>query len=283
MQTPDTTWYQEVDFDPQPVSMLDRGDSGDDVRQLQKKLREVGYALRPDGVYGPATERIVRQFQKDVGVVVDGRVGPKTQARLDAYPKDPTVLTQEDIEDAAVVLDVSVASVMAINAVESRGSGFFAPNKPAILFERHIMYRRLKHYNVNPTPFTTTDPDIVNRRTGGYVGDMAEHDRLQRAQEIHEDSALESASWGLFQIMGFHWQRLGYASPQAFVSEMCRGERQQLMAFVSFIRADSSLHQALKERHWETVALRYNGPQGVSRGYHRKLANAFTRYTQQVV
>src|SRR5262249_6691620 len=42
---------------------------GDDVRQLQERLLEMGYDLgRPDGVYGPPTARAVAQFQREVGL-----------------------------------------------------------------------------------------------------------------------------------------------------------------------------------------------------------------------
>ncbi|WP_353708286.1 peptidoglycan-binding protein [Cellulosimicrobium sp. ES-005] len=49
---------------------------GQDVAQLQAYLREAGYltARRGDGVFGPATERAVRAWQKDAGFPVDGVV-----------------------------------------------------------------------------------------------------------------------------------------------------------------------------------------------------------------
>lgn len=52
---------------------------GDDVRQLQERLLEMGYNLgRPDGVYGPPTARAVAQFQREVGLAPDGSCGPHT-------------------------------------------------------------------------------------------------------------------------------------------------------------------------------------------------------------
>ena len=56
---------------------------GDDVRQLQERLLEMGYdAGRPNGVYGQQTARAVAQFQREVGLSVDGSFGPKTLAAL---------------------------------------------------------------------------------------------------------------------------------------------------------------------------------------------------------
>ncbi|SFP85578.1 N-acetylmuramoyl-L-alanine amidase [Amycolatopsis arida] len=50
---------------------------GDDVFALQDRLTELGYDVgRPDGVFGPQTERGLRNFQRDYGLVVDGICGP---------------------------------------------------------------------------------------------------------------------------------------------------------------------------------------------------------------
>jgi len=53
---------------------------GDDVFQLQTRLLELGYKTigTPDGFFGPITDSIIRQFQAEMGLEVDGIVGPKT-------------------------------------------------------------------------------------------------------------------------------------------------------------------------------------------------------------
>lgn len=56
---------------------------GDDVRQLQERLLEMGYdAGRPDGIYGPRTARWVARFQREVGLAPDGACGPQTVQAL---------------------------------------------------------------------------------------------------------------------------------------------------------------------------------------------------------
>lgn len=66
--------------------MLNRGDRGTAVQDLQKFMNRVFPAyskLVTDGVFGPKTEAVVKEFQKRVGgLVVDGIVGPKTRAKL---------------------------------------------------------------------------------------------------------------------------------------------------------------------------------------------------------
>jgi len=56
---------------------------GDDVRQLQERLLEMGYDVgRADGVYGGGTARALARFQREVGLVPDGACGPATMNAL---------------------------------------------------------------------------------------------------------------------------------------------------------------------------------------------------------
>lgn len=58
---------------------LRRGDKGDEVLNLQKRLHELGYHPgAQDGIYGLLTERAVKLFQSEHGLAVDGIAGPKT-------------------------------------------------------------------------------------------------------------------------------------------------------------------------------------------------------------
>jgi N-acetylmuramoyl-L-alanine amidase len=57
--------------------------TGDDVVDLQKRLLELGvYPGRPDGLFGPATERALRELQRSVGLTPDGTCGPDTLRAL---------------------------------------------------------------------------------------------------------------------------------------------------------------------------------------------------------
>ncbi len=56
---------------------------GDDVRQLQDRLQEMGFDVgRADGVYGPRTARSLARFQREVGLAPDGDCGPLTLTAL---------------------------------------------------------------------------------------------------------------------------------------------------------------------------------------------------------
>lgn len=55
------------------------GSRGQEVRQIQRKLQNLGfYSGSVDGIYGTATQKAVRRFQKSCGISADGIAGPKT-------------------------------------------------------------------------------------------------------------------------------------------------------------------------------------------------------------
>ena len=59
-----------------------RGAKNTAVYQFQAKLRDRGWKITVDGIFGPRTEAIIRQFQAEKGLVVDGLVGEKTWAAI---------------------------------------------------------------------------------------------------------------------------------------------------------------------------------------------------------
>jgi putative chitinase len=63
-------------------SLLQRGDRGDDVVDLQNELIEAGFNLVADGDFGENTEEAVKAFQRQAGLEVDGKVGENTWAAL---------------------------------------------------------------------------------------------------------------------------------------------------------------------------------------------------------
>lgn len=191
----------------------------------------------------------------------------------------PGKLNAQDIKNAATRLGVPVAAVKAVNAVESAGSGFLADGRPKVLFERHVMFRRLrdKFGSKRAEELATEHPELINRTPGGYGKQSSEPDRMDLAAQIDRECALESASWGLFQIMGYHWNHLGYPDLQAFINAMYAGEAEHLDAFVRFIEKDRALHKALKALDWTAFARIYNGPNYAKGGYHTKLAAAYAR------
>lgn len=67
------------------LPVLRRGSTGEVVKTLQRLLLALGYSMdgyKDDGSYGGATERAVKQFQKDKGLAVDGVCGKATWNKI---------------------------------------------------------------------------------------------------------------------------------------------------------------------------------------------------------
>lgn len=265
------------------MTILRRGDVGAEVRELQRLLRLRGAILAMTAEFDDATLAAVRGAQTRYGLVVDGAAGPKTLLALQVGGKAPGHLGMVDLMRAADTLQVPLAVVRAVNEVESRGTGFLADGRPVILYERHIMYRQLRAAGHDADELARRYPNLINPERGGYAGGAAEHMRLASAWQLNADCALASASWGLFQIMGFHWEALGFSSVGDFADAMRMSESHQLDAFVRFVMAESALLRALRSRQWATFARLYNGAAYKENLYDVKLARAFTRYDAEQV
>ena len=62
------------------------GSRGDAVRAVQLRLRARGWRIGVDGVFGSETDRVVRSFQAEKRLAVDGIVGPVTWRTLWTAP-----------------------------------------------------------------------------------------------------------------------------------------------------------------------------------------------------
>ena len=70
---------------PEPIKILKMGSKGDGVRWLQSELQRLGYPIKADGIFGPVTEKLLRQFQASAFTDPkehDGICGPKTREKL---------------------------------------------------------------------------------------------------------------------------------------------------------------------------------------------------------
>ncbi|UIP24511.1 N-acetylmuramidase family protein [Acinetobacter towneri] len=187
-------------------------------------------------------------------------------------------LTEAQIQAQALGLGIEVAALKAVIEVECKGSGFNADGTPVILFERHVFRQRL----IANSKAAIADkamrerPDLCNKTMGNYGLYSAQHGRLDAAAQYHRDSALESASWGIGQVMGYHWKALGYPTLQNFINAMYRDEASQLEAMCRFIKVNG-LVNALKNKDWKAFARGYNGPAYARNSYDVKLGNAYKK------
>lgn len=182
-------------------------------------------------------------------------------------------LTDADYARAASLLGCDPAAVRAVAAIESAGDGFLEDGRPKLLFEAHIFSRLTGHR------FDASRPEISsptwNRAL--YVGGEGEHIRLAQAVEIDREAALQSCSWGKFQLMGFNYKRCGFALLQDFINAMYRSEGAQLTAFCQFVKS-MGLDDELRARDWTAFARGYNGAGFLANHYDTRLAKAFDQF-----
>ena len=82
------TWLN-IDEADQTEPLLRNGSKGLPVRRLQKRMQLAGFAIAEvNGRFGSKTEAAVRTLQKEAGLAVDGVVGPKTWAVVNALESE---------------------------------------------------------------------------------------------------------------------------------------------------------------------------------------------------
>lgn len=264
------------------MSTLSKGAAGAQVQALQELLKKQGLLHEADGIFGLGTEAAVKEFQKMHGLTADGIVGAGTWGKLQPEGVQMPLLTEEDMQQAANQLGIELAALKAVRAVETGGrSGFLADGKPVILFEGHIFWKQLKQKGINPESHVAGNEDILypSWTTAHYKRGALEHDRLNRAMQIHQEAAMASASWGLFQIMGFNYQACGFSSVSSYVEAQHKNEREQLFSFIKFLSKTPSL-PCLKAKDWAGFARHYNGPAYAQNKYDQKLMTAYQKYSQ---
>lgn len=77
------------------------GSTGNEVKSIQKKLRELGfYSGSVDGIYGSQTQSAVKKFQKSVGITADGIAGKNTllYLGLGGSSSNSTTYSNADVE-----------------------------------------------------------------------------------------------------------------------------------------------------------------------------------------
>jgi hypothetical protein len=105
-----------------------------------------------------------------------------------------------------------------------------------------------------------------------YLKNVGSYKRLIKAYALDPTAALQSCSWGSFQIMGEYWQAMGYASTAEFAKSMSRSPKEQIKAFVLYIeKVNPKIKKLLHSKDWDAVACAYNGPNYKVNEYHVKL------------
>lgn len=180
--------------------------------------------------------------------------------------------------DSAARLGVEKEVLAAVALVESAGRALAMVKgkpEPVIRFEGHYFDRRLGG-SERALARTLGLAAPVAGAVKNPAGQEARWAMLEQAAAINRQAALESASYGVGQVMGAHWQWLGYPSVEALVDDARSGLSGQMRLMERFIDK-SGLSSALRQGNWAAFARGYNGPAFAKNGYDRKLAAAVER------
>jgi peptidoglycan hydrolase-like protein with peptidoglycan-binding domain len=266
-----------------------------DILKLQRCLNEVlKLDMKPDGHFGKLTQNALQLYQAKYGIVEKDATGPVygpiTQQHTSAFI-NRKYIKESDFVDAAKKSGLEINVIKAVTEVEALGFGFYNNGKPVMLFERHIFYKELAKSKGTKVAdsYAQKFPDICNKSTGGYIGGASELARLDKASkaivelDIGNNIALLSASYGLFQIMGFNFKQAGFKTVQDYYNSICLSEQEQLNAFVNYILLDSdkSLFNSLKRRDFTSFAKEYNGPGYAKNRYDTKMQTVYNRLSKK--
>jgi N-acetylmuramidase len=180
-----------------------------------------------------------------------------------------------DLNVAAKRLGIELATLRAVDAIESGGSGFYADGRVKILFESH-QFNRLTEGR-----FLVSHPTLATATwaAGRAFYKANQNDRLRAAKLLDASAAIQACSWGRYQLMGFHFRRCGYASPALFEQAMVANEQNHLSAFLAFVASVGAVDE-LQQKRWADFARIYNGVGYAKNRYDEKLAAAYARFAK---
>ncbi len=203
-------------------SLLKRGDTGEDVKLLQKAL-----GLKPDGTFGPKTEQVVKNFQGSHGLVMDGIVGPVTQR----------LIFKEELEQH---LDTEITLHKHEILYLDKDEYYSGPNKPEYLFLHHTAgghdpYATVKMWNDDTRGKIATEFVIGGLSINGKVtkfdgvvvkcmpdGAYANHLGKNGSQSMHVNSVgIEVCNFGpLTKVGNVYKTYTGAIVPENQVSDL---------------------------------------------------------------
>lgn len=192
--------------------------------------------------------------------------------------------TKSAIGEIARRMKLEPEALLAVAEVESGGKAFATVDgrkEPLIRFEGHYFDKRVpaaKRAMARAAGLADPKAGAVKNPSG----QAARWALLARAEAIDAKAARESASWGLGQVMGAHWEWLGYSSVDALVAEARSGVAGQVELMARYIDK-AGLADALRRSDWAEFAKGYNGPGYKKGGYDRKIAAAYARYVGKQV
>lgn len=178
----------------------------------------------------------------------------------------------QSIEKVASDIGVEVNKMLAFMMTETNGQVYAVVNgkqEPLIRYEGHYFFK-LVQAKLRDKAVAL---GLANPKVGGVKNPKSQDGRwelLKRAKALDIPAAISSVSWGIGQVMGAHWQWLGYSSASDFENKVRSGFIGQLTAMTLFLER-SGIIPHLKRGDWSAVARIYNGKDYAKGGYDKKM------------
>lgn len=143
----------------------------------------------------------------------------------------------------------------------------------AFLFEPHVFSNLTNH------KFDASYPDISYQewdRSRYPKNPITKQIQFDKAVELGGDKAYQATSWGLFQIMGYHYRLLGYDSAKSMSIDLQSTIQPNVSAFGKFLR-NKGLIDNLRNKEWDKFARLYNGPAYKLNKYDTNIAKEYAK------
>jgi hypothetical protein len=162
------------------------------------------------------------------------------------------LLTAAQVSQLAISAGYKPENLRAILDVESSGHGFSTiTGRLIIRFEQSWFKREKKDWQNDTAHLAWLNPGSGNQ-TDQYLA-------FNNAFAEDPKAAMLSTSIGLPQIMGFHFDELGFKSVGEMWDFAKVSEANQVQLMIRFIKNNPKLDHAVKNGDWPTVAYYYNG------------------------
>lgn len=166
----------------------------------------------------------------------------------------------------APIYKVPAATVLGVVEQESNGvvyASIGGHSEPIIRWEGHYFFKRLRGAQLDKA----VKAGLASPRAGGVPNPASQQDRWSRlilpAMSIDKQAAIESCSWGVGQVMGAHWEKLGFKSAEEFADKARSGVEGQMRIMLEFCKM-AGLIDELQRGDFVGFTRGYNGTGNVA-------------------
>lgn len=234
-------------------------------------------------------------FLKDDKSLLSIELEPSKKFQVPASPRESKIVAETYnkfgglLTNLSKSLKIETAASVAVLSVESGGKGFGADGKVIIRFENHLFHRFWGTQNQK-----TFDDHFQFSSSAGWKGHMfrknksdewstfhgnqqKEWEVLEFARTLNSSAAIMSASFGLPQVIGSNFKRIGYNSPEEMLEYFEKNISYHIIALFDFFTPEMKTY--LRKKDFTSFAADYNGRGQATRygGIIQTYYNAFNK------